>query len=107
MFSDYNTMPILDLLMHCIRQSGSRLGSEDPNDPAHEVVLVVLVETLTDGSFGVDFPRIPTRRHKTLLTTATHCLKKCLAPRPSPLVAASNHTPPPIGDTSKHCLSDA
>lgn len=46
-----NTL-ILSLLLHFIRHAGSTSGTNDPRDPAHEIALIFLVETLRDNSFG-------------------------------------------------------
>ena len=51
----YGNMPILSLLLHCIRQAAKmvpRGGGDDSSDPAYEIHLTFIVGTLQDASFG-------------------------------------------------------
>ena len=105
----FGHMPILSLLVHCIRQLGSTGGTNDPSDPAHEVALVVIVNLLEcdrGDPFEAEFPLIPRRRHPSLLTAARTALDQSRARQSSQTAANPAASPPPALDRSRQGLSD-
>ena len=79
-------MPILSLLLLCIRQAGSTIGTNDPSDPTYEIPLIFIVGALQHESFGDEYLRllIPRRSHRALLTAARTALEQCRARHPLP-----------------------
>ena len=105
----FGNMPILSLLIHCLRQIGSERGTNDPSDPAsaHKIALCVIIGMLKDNSFSDDdYPLIPRRRHHVLLMAAQTALDQCEA-RQRPLSAASTPPSAPSAvDRPRYGLSD-
>ena len=54
----FGNMPILSLLMNCLRQIGSERETNDPSDPAHEIAHRVIIVMLKDNSFSEDYPSV-------------------------------------------------
>ena len=73
--TSFGNMPILSLLMHCLRQIDSERWTNDPSDPAHELPLRILNVMLKGNSFSDDYPLIPRCRHHALLTAAQTALE--------------------------------
>ena len=78
----FGNMPIFSIILHCVRQAGSTSETNDPSDPAYDISLIFIVETLQHDSFGDEYPLIPRCRHRTLLTAARTSLEQSMARDP-------------------------